>query len=202
MAARKQQRNKMRTAMLGQSQAQNKASSETIEEWIKGELAPTIRFYVRKYGATFDRKLGLTADDLKNEIRVEVWKGLLSYNKSKAKLKTYLNRLIHNRILTLYARSELNKNNMVDYFADVFATERVADHDKVTYENAESILERRETVMEGLMGLGSDLEFAIVRDLMVGENLSAMEKKHQVSRAVVTAAIMKIEKILKGEADV
>jgi DNA-directed RNA polymerase specialized sigma24 family protein len=189
----------MRTAMLAQDEQAKLVASAQIEEWMKGELSSTIRHYIRKYGATFDRKLGLAKEDLENEIRMEIWKGILSYNKSKAKLKTYLNRLIHNRFLTLYARSELGKNNMVDYFADVFATERVCESDKVTYENAESILEQRESVMEGLMGLQSELEFAIVRDLIVGETLTSMEQKHKVPRAVVIAAITKIEKLIQGD---
>lgn len=185
--------------MLGQNNQQKIEASELIEFWMKGELAPTVRYFLRKYGATFERKLGLAKEDLENEIRLEVWKGLLSYNKSKSKMKTYMNRLIKNRVLTLYSRSELGKNNMIDYFADVFATERVSEEDKMTFDNAEAILERRETMMEGLLGLDNDLEFNIVRDLISGENLATMERKYKVTRVELVAVIVKIDKLVRGE---
>ncbi len=114
---------------------------------------------------------------------------------------TYLNTLVRRRFLTLYTRSELPKNNMVDYYPDVFGLEQIPEEQKVTAETASTLLEKRETLMEVITIAENDLEFAIVRDLVVGESLSAMEKKHKVSRAVLVSVIKRIEKIMKDSKD-
>lgn len=188
----------MRTVMLAQSVEQNQVSSGQIEEWMQGELASTIRHFIRKYGGTLERKLGLSKEDLENEIRLEIWKGLLTFDPKKAKLKTYFDRLIKNRFHTLYVRSELGKNNMVDYYADVFGIDRMQESDYITYDTAETFLEHRETVMQGLVDL-TDLEFAIVQDIVAGENLQTMSKKHNVRIPTLIGIIGTIDRLVRLE---
>ena len=191
----------VKEVMKQQTQEQNQVSAETIELWLKGELSATVKHYIRKYGATLEKKLGLSNDDLENEARFEIWKGLLTYNKSKAKLKTYLNKLVHNRFMTLYKKSSLPKNNMVDDYADVFASEPEAESEMVTADNAESLMEKREVIADVLDHLDGDLELAVLRGLLMGDSLSAMSRENNVATPLVVMVVNKIVKLMKERRD-
>ena len=160
-----------------------------IEALLNNELRDTVKYYVNKYGDTFERRLGLMADDLVNDMREQIWKGILTFKKrGAANFKTYLNNIIKNRFLVLLKRSSIKKNSSVDYFADVFAASGIDRAYVEAEDTSETLLQRRQELQADLAGLPESYG-KILADLLAGYSLADMEKRHDMTRPEVTTAV-------------
>ena len=186
--------------MLKQSEKQNQKSSIDIEYLLLNDLRPTVETYIAQYGKTLDAKLGLTEDDLINDMREQIWKGLLTFNpKGAANLKTYLCTLIKNRFIVLFKRSKIRKNNMVQYYASVF--ESPADEECfLTEDTGEAAFMQRQIIKSDQMHL-KGLDLLIYQDLLLGRTLLEMCKLHNASRIDVIASINKINDLIMERAN-
>lgn len=183
--------------MLNQTPEQRRLMSIEIERLMKEDLRSTIAAFVKSYGKTLHQKLGLEKDDLENEIREQVWKGLLTHNpRAGANIKTYLNNLIKNRFLTLYRRSTIKKNNMVNYYADVFATPGIDEDHLMTEENGETVFMQRQVIMHAQAALG-EADRTIYEDLLLGKNLEEMMKAHGLTRVKLIESITRIDAMIR-----
>jgi DNA-directed RNA polymerase specialized sigma24 family protein len=191
-------KNKMRTLMLSQTDESRMQSSLDIEHWMKGDLKQTVDYFLSRYQVILERKLGYDRHDLLNEIREQVWKGLISHDGTKSNLKTYLNTLIKNRFKTLYGRSTLDKFSLVDYYPDVYSNTNVDPQYTETTETGESIYEMRQTVLQDLVGL-QHRERLIYEDLLCMENISTMMQKHAMTKIEVIGTINTILTKLKRD---
>lgn len=181
--------------MLNQTPEQKASLSVRIEHLIETDLKQTIGFYINRYKKTFDRKLGLTEDDLMNDIREQVWKGLLTWNaKGKANLKTYLNSLISNRFLTLLKKSSIDKYSSLEYYADAYAAASIDPDLTVTEDTGESVFERRQEMLKDKEVLSDDEEQKIFSDLILGYSIPEMMTRHKLARVKVISLINKINK--------
>lgn len=181
--------------MLNQTPEQKANLSVRIEHLIETDLKQTIGFYINRYKKTFDRKLGLTEDDLMNDIREQVWKGLLTWNaKGKANLKTYLNSLISNRFLTLLKKSSIDKYSSLEYYADAYAAASIDPDLTVTEDTGESVFERRQEMLKDKEVLSDDEEQKIFSDLILGYSIPEMMTRHKLARVKVISLINKINK--------
>lgn len=188
--------NKTKTLMLNQTPAQNADANLRIEVLLTGELKDTIKYHLGKYGKTFERKLGLTRDDLLNDMREQIWKGLLTHSPSGgANLKTWLNRLISNRFLVLLKRSTIQKHNSVDYYGDVFSTTGIDDETLMTEETGETIFEKRQIIAQEFESLNKE-EKLIYFDMTQGRGLSEMVEKRKMSPLKVTGMINKLSAMI------
>lgn len=183
--------------MLNQSESESQKASLDIESLIKKELRETVSTYLSKYGKTLDQKLGLTRDDLMNDIREQVWKGLLTHNpKGRANLKTYLNTLIKNRFGVLFKRSKIKKNNMVNYYADVYSTTGIEEEHLITEETGETVFMRRQLIMQDLNYL-SPQDRMVYQELVLGNRLEEMVKSLKLQRHLVIGSINRIDEMLR-----
>jgi Flp pilus assembly CpaF family ATPase len=109
------------TLQLNQTEEQKTKLSFQIEAIFQDLLSDHIRVVLIKYGPILNDRLGMNQDDLINEIRVQIWKGLLVYDASKgASMKTYLKKLIANRVSVLLKKAFCKKNRLVDYYSDIY----------------------------------------------------------------------------------
>jgi DNA-directed RNA polymerase specialized sigma24 family protein len=183
--------------MKSQSAEENQVSSQRIEYLINNDLKQTVRTYLSRYSKTLEQKLGLTRDDLINDIREQIWKGLITHDPNKkANLKTYLNHLIKNRFGVLFQRSKIQKNNMINYYADFFCSEDSSNEAILTEENGETIFMRRQAMMQN-QALLSNKDRLIYEDLQLGLSLEEMCQAHKMSRIEVTASIHRILELVK-----
>ncbi len=165
------------------------------------EYKEAISGYLKKYGQNFDRKLGMTKDDVLSEIREGIWKGLATYDPTKrANKRTYLNNIIKNRMGVLLQRCSIRKYNSVDYFADVWTQEGIDREYTTTDETPESIFSRRELLMKVNFAL-SAFDRAVNVDLQEGRGLEEMEHIHQVPRSEIIGSIRRIEALKRQLAD-
>jgi hypothetical protein len=112
-------------------------------------VASDIEIWIKRYSETFVRKLGLSEDDLLNDIREQVWKALLTFNPTGgANFKTYVKRLIDYRFQTLLAKSSRKKYSCTDYFSDDFTG--LTENAYVTEETGETLFELRSHHMKNL----------------------------------------------------
>lgn len=165
---------------------------------MQNELRETVSTYLKKYGHTLDQKLGLTRDDLLNDIREQIWKGLLTHSPSgRANLKTYLNTLIKNRFGVLFKRSKILKNNMVNYYSDVYATTGIEDEHLITEETGETLFMQRQVIMQHQAALCVQ-DRIIYEELLLGNNLHEIESKLELTRPVIIGAINRIDTIIRA----
>lgn len=168
-----------------------------IDKIINVEMKSTVKHYVDKYSKTFERKLGLTKDDLVNDIREQVWKALLTHQENReAGLKTYVTTIIKNRFLVLLDRSNLKKHNSVDYYPNTASLSDVGKEHLETEETGETILEMRQEYVKHLVTL-TKLERVIYQDLVLGFTLNEMVRKNKMSLSDVITSIKKIDDSLK-----
>jgi DNA-directed RNA polymerase specialized sigma24 family protein len=187
--------------MLSQTPAQNKEANVKIEELLNGQLKSTVKHFISKYGKTFERRLGYTRDDMMNDMREQIWKGLLTHKpESGANIKTYLNTLIRNRVLVLLKRSKIKKHSSVDYYSDVFASVSVDDEHKMTEENGETLLQKRQDFMltELEHSVLTTEEQGVYAELLLGRGIDEIMKTKGLQRVVVTAAILRIDVLING----
>lgn len=92
--------------------------SNQIEDMMNELFQDTVKFTLSRYLKILSRHLGMDADDVRSEIRVAVWRALLTYEPLKgASIKTYTKAVIENRMKTLCTRAYRHKNQHVEYFA-------------------------------------------------------------------------------------
>jgi hypothetical protein len=183
--------------MLSQTNQQNEASGVEIERLLRTELKDTVEYYIKKYGKTFSRRLGLTRSDLLNDVREQIWKGLLTHDPSKpANRKTYMNTLIKNRFGVLLKRAEIKKYKNVTYYADVF-TSTGLESEFITEETGETVFERRQVIMNDLAMLGDD-DRRVYMQLLLGSGMDEMEKATGLPRPKVIGAINRIDTMIRN----
>lgn len=187
----------MKTLMLKQTQKERHQHSIDIQHIMENVVNVTSSIYIQRYGAMFERKLGLTEDDLMNDIREQVWKGLLTHKKDgDANLKTYINTIIKNRFLVLYDRSLTTKYNSLDYYADAFSATGVNKDFVETEENGESLLEKRQEFMKDLVLL-SEKDRIVFKDLILGFNLNEMVKRNKMPLTEIVGSIKRIDEVIR-----
>jgi hypothetical protein len=186
-------KNKTRTALLKQSPQDNARLSIEIKHWMEVEYKEAIASYIRKYGQIFERRLGMTRDDMLNDFREQIWKGLVTYDPAKkANKRTYLNNVMKNRIGVLLRRTSITKYNSIDYYADIWSTPGVESENLETNDTPESIFAYREILMKVNYSL-SAFDKLVNADLIEGRSLEEMEKRHRVPRSEIIGAIKRIE---------
>lgn len=164
-------------------------------------MANTINYFSRKYGKALSRSLGMEKEDIENDMREQIWKGLLTHKKSgKANLKTYLNTLITNRFNTLLERSGKRKYNAVEYHAQVFDTAGVDNEYTETDETPESLLIVREEMMQDHFKL-SGIERKVYIDIKLGASLQEMEKRHGITREQLITIVKRIDILVNQDSD-
>lgn len=174
--------------------------SKQIEILLQGELADTVAFYIRKYGQTFEEKLGLSEDDLLNDAREQIWKGLLSHNvNGAASIKTFLTFIIANRFKTLARKASLGKYNCVQYYADIFGVAGNDESVMMTEETGEAIYEARQQLAVYLTLL-TEVDREIYTYLLQGYSLAEMVQAHNaahaeapITRVGITIAINRVQ---------
>ncbi len=180
--------------MLAQTQEQKAKLSLDIEYLIHNDLKNDVTFYLKRYSTILELKLGMTEEDLVNDIREQVWKGLLTWrNDGKANRKTYISNLIEKRFITLLQKTGAKKNNIILYYADVFTTlqQKIDKEYLETQETGEEILKQRQEAMKDLESL-SLVEKLIYPDLLIGRSIGEIMKQHRLDRVSVVKAITKI----------
>lgn len=183
--------------MLEQTPDQRAKNSIDIEKLLQNDLKATIESLYSKYGEAFDHKLGMSKDDIINDMRIQIWKGLLNFKPERnVRLKTYLDNLVKNRFNTFRRRASLKKYNSVDYFKNVFNQDGVTQEHFQTEETGETILERRQELMGDLVLL-TDTERKVLSDLILGFTLDEMVKRNALQLREVIACINRIDSRLK-----
>lgn len=175
-----------------QTEKKRNEFSNKIDSLLKKELKKTVDIIVFKHLSYLENTLGYNKDDLLNDIRVAVWKGLLTYDSSKkVLLTTYLVNIINNMVSTLRTRANSNKNTFLRFYADVHDSD-VAESDLVTEETGELIFERRQECLNDLKAL-SDEDEKIYRALAIGDSISKIMDDNGLKRH---EAIGKIKNII------
>lgn len=191
---------KTRNLMLNQSAEQNAASSIRIEQILTTDLKGTISHYLKKYGPLFDKRLGLTRDDILNDMREQIWKALITHDPTKsAGLRTYLSTLVTNRFRVLLRRSSIPKYTCIDYYGDIYESAGIDEETLITDETGETLFERRQTASSIIRELEGTDAWCIFGDLLLGCDLEEMMTRNKMTRVQVTAAILKIDALSRRQ---
>lgn len=189
--------NRIKQLMLSQTPEQNALNGVEIERLLRTELKDTIKFWTKKYSNTFLQRLGMSKADIMNDMREQIWKGLLTYDRSKgANIKTYMNHCIENRFKTLADKADTNKFKNLTHYADVYASTGTED-DYVTHETPEAVFEQRETIMVELRRLIHEDERRIYVHLMLGDGFEAMQASTSLPKYEIVGMIKRIDGLLK-----
>lgn len=166
--------------------------SRDIAEIFKTAVKPTIDYYMSKYAAIIENRIGMTADDVTNEMNVEIWKAVLSYcpNK-KANIKTYTKRLVKNRFKSLLRQSKLKKYNSLTYFSNVFESPGVDPNSFVDESTGESFFEKRNEFHKTMSYL-SEPDRIILSGLMEGHDFGKLAELTGKPVIEITAALNRI----------
>lgn len=165
-----------------------------IKSLMANEMRDTVSAYISRYKGLISMKLGLYEDDLKNDIAEQIWKGLLTWDPNgKANRKTYLNRLIEKRFMTLLKSTTALKNNSLLYYADVFTSLEadISPEHTEDRESGETLYQRRQELLKDLEVLGA-VERAIFPDLLQGSRIDEMATDHGLKRQDIIKAINNI----------
>lgn len=157
---------------------------------MKNDLKEFINVNIRKYGTTFKNKLGLSTDDLLADVREQVWKGLVTHNPNmKAKVTTWVYKLIDNRFKLLYRRSRITKFNSIDYYPTWTDCPGLDSVYLTTDETSEDLVSKREAMAHVVAELNSlpdktrasktrrKHELSVYGFLMKGLSISEMQMK-------------------------
>lgn len=187
--------------MLAQSEGAKEKLSLDIDSIMKNEMHQTIATYLGRYAHTIEQKLGLTIDDLLNDIREQIWKGLITHNpKGAANIKTYLNTLIKNRFGVLFKKSKIQKNNMV-YYYDSIGDGSAFESEQFTEETGETVFLERELFTRNL-SLLSESDQLIYEDLRLGKSLEEMCRLHKLPRPQVIASVFRIAELIEDQNEI
>lgn len=184
----------------------NAELSVQIGSLIAGDLDDTIKFHLNKYSRALGEKLGMDEDDIRSDVREQVWKGLLSHDKTKpASLKTYLSFIISNRFKTLARRTSLKKHNCVQYYADVYSASGIDEADLVENTTGEALLEARQQLAIYL-SLMNELDREVYGFLVQGYSLDEMvhsynraHKGTPVTRVFITGVINRVQETVSRQ---
>lgn len=182
--------------MQAQTPQRKAELSIEIEKLIAGDLKQTIAYHINRYRKSFDRRLGMTEDDILNDIRIQIWKGLITWAPDgRANKKTYLNNLIKKRFSTLHRRTQIEKYSAVEYYADVFSSPArySMDPDRLeTHETGEDLLLRRQEQMRDQEVITDPTHLHIFEDLLKGLSIEEMMSRHKMTRVRVVGAVREI----------
>lgn len=184
--------------MLSQTREQKDKLNIDIDVLMSTTVKSTIEVFMSRYSKTIGEKLGLDADDLKNDMREQVWKGLITFSKNgKANIRTYLNRLIENRFNLLISKCNIKKYKNIEYFSDIFESGHHTNENFITEETGETLYEKRERFIEFTTRLPHPYK-EIYLDLTQGFSINELGKRHSLSRIETIAAINKLDIFLTG----
>jgi DNA-directed RNA polymerase specialized sigma24 family protein len=93
------------------SRDESNAIGLKIEELIRGDMSYIVNKYIRKYKTSAYDVFGWTPEDLLQQIRIVMWKGLATFQpEKKFKITTYLSVILLNYFLSLSKKCRSNKN--------------------------------------------------------------------------------------------
>lgn len=188
--------------MLKQTPQERISNSVEIERLLQNELKTTIESIYNRNSMVFNHKLGMTKDDILNDMRMQVWKGLLTFKPElKIKLSTYLDNIIKNRFNTFRRRASLKKYNSLDYFKTLISHDGVDQEHFITEETGETILERRQELMKDLVSL-TEKETKVMADLMVGFTLHEMARRNSITTNELVGIINKIDTTIRKRREI
>lgn len=186
---------KTEKALRVQTTTQRAKHSVDIEKILNKDMKKLIDFCINKYGLLINNKIGMDRDDLLNDVRFQIWKGLSTFKANKKiQLTTYLSNIITYRFKTL-----ANKSNKKKHLSYVFmsSVESVIDDSKTTEatENSPDFLIQRQQYLDKISMYLKDNEKLVYYDLRLGHNLTEMAKKHNTSISRIIAIVNKINKL-------
>lgn len=188
---------KIEVLMKAQTNEQKHLLSLEVERLMVEDLHRTITYYVSKYKVSFNVKLGMNEDDIMNDIRLQIYKGLLMRTEGgPANRKTYMDHVIKNRFSTLSQRITRNKYAATEYYGVVDASViGDADSQERTVDNntGEYLLQRRqEFVMNNKVIEHDPLQVKIIQGLLAGLSVSEMAAIHKLPAHMIIAKIKEI----------
>lgn len=180
---------------MRQTKNQNKKNEEKITSFLTVDLKKFIDYNIKRYKKTFENKLGMDEDDIYSDMMFQIWKGIVTHDKTKkANLKTYINTLLNNRFKLLAKKSAAKKFSIITYM-DCVGDNVSGNEDSVYSETGESLLEKREQIMQNIQSL-QGIERDILKDLISGKNMEQMAERNKVPRPVLTTIIKKIDVLI------
>lgn len=197
MSEKKKPRNKVKNLMLAQTPEQLKQISAQIPDIMENLVRDNIEANLKVYAVTLENRLGLTKDDLLNDIREQLWKALITFNPhGGANLSTYCRRLIENRFGVLLKQAGRHKYTSVEYHANVFSSGIINEDQLVSEETGETIFERRHEFMKDLAHL-NESDRILYSAIEQGHGLSELSKLTGKTVVEVTAAVKRIEILIR-----
>jgi RNA polymerase sigma factor (sigma-70 family) len=194
-------RDKTKKVLLSLSREQANAIGLKVEELMKSSLNFIVNKYVRQYSSAAEETFGWTDDDLRQHIRIILWKGMATFDPSKNfKVTTYLSTILYYQMGNFSKTCQSNKNSNSKMYCPetLYPNEDVVDHQ--TPESWHSYVESFSLFMSQM----SDDEKSVLMAHMVdGLSLQEMEVKMKMTRPQVVALIknvkQKINDYLKGD---
>ena len=183
--------------MVNQTEDQNRKSSEDIERLMRDPLRTHIEVWLANALWLIEGHLGFTADDLHNEIRIEIWKALLSYDPSKSSIKTYCKRVIDNMFVSFLRQCSIPKYRSLEYMDDPDPSNLAAAEARnmVTEDTGETFYQRRQELQRDLMFL-DQVDSRLLQALVEGKTLGEMRKETGKTRVEIIHDLNRIQSLV------
>jgi len=122
-----------------------------VDRLMGDELDYVVNMYVCKYRNAVRETLGWTKEDLEQEIRVALWKGLATFDKSRAvKVTTYLSATLHNLFANIAKTCKAAKNHGAQLSKEAFLLPSQEPSDPFDAECWSEYIRRFDLLMENL----------------------------------------------------
>lgn len=103
---------KIQNALNSLTPERNREIGKEIEAVLKDELSYIVNKYIRAYSYAVYDTFGWTPEDLMQNVRVLLWKGLATFSDAaNVKKTTYLNAILRNYFLTVSKKCKSKRNS-------------------------------------------------------------------------------------------
>lgn len=185
---------KTETILLNLSRERANEIGLRVEHLIKTDMRYIVNRYISQYRLNVADTFGWTREDLLQQIRITMWKGLATFDESKNfKVTTYLSAILFNYFMSLSkkCRSLRNSQSKLYCVENIFDSQAASDDmvdDWVSYTNS------LKELMENL----SLMEIIVLKlQIEAGYGVTTISEKLKLKKPVVIGIIKSVKRKLK-----
>jgi len=170
---------------------------QEVERLIRHDLAWLVSKYRREYRSAVRETFGWTTEDLDQEIRIALWKGLATFDRShQVKVTTYLSATLHNLFanITKSCKAKKNQGQRLSRSDFMSPTQEPSD----PFGGGESWMSYAES-FDALMDDLSAAEMYILKYCLLDSwSIERLAKDLAVRRTTIIATILSIQRKMQS----
>jgi len=185
---------KIRTILNEMSPEQRRNISSQIEVLMKSDMRYVVKSWCSKYQYRAQETFGWAYDDLEQQVRIAMWKGLATFDTSQnVKLTTYLSAVIENHFKSLSKKCRSKRNARTK----LLCVEEVYEDKEIFVEGLDDWLSYSSSVTRVLDQLNQLEKEVLALHLVEGVSINTMVEKLGIKRHVVISVLKSVKLKIK-----